>query len=186
MQGKQCGTCGAPMGIQDRACQQCGHGSAFGNSGLVVVLVVLLLGIGFASGLIPMSGIRHVAVRAPAETVSTLPQRTSAPAQHTTSTPGPRSTKAHLSSPASPDTAAAYMAPDPHAEEVAQVVSAAKCARPDMTLIRQLLEEPGQSDLDRIATRACAAAASKASDGAQFITPQPGSQADSTSETVGQ
>jgi hypothetical protein len=50
-----------------------------------------------------------------------------------------------------------------------------------MALIRQLLEEPGHTDLDRIAARACAAVASNASEGAQFITPQGLTQPDSTS-----
>jgi len=181
MQVKRCATCGAQIGAEGRGCPRCGQGSLFGNSGLLAFLGVLLLGIALASGLIPMDRFRAVAVRTPVDAVSTAPQPASAPVQRAPTTPAPRSAKAPSPTQVSPDTAVAYTAPDPHAEEVAQVVSVAQCARPDMAIIRQLLEEPGQTDLDRIAARACAAAASKASEGAQFITPQRLTQPDSTS-----
>jgi hypothetical protein len=185
-QGKQCAACGAPMGAQGRECPRCGQSSLFGNSGLLAFLVVLLVGIALASGLIPMDRFRAVAVRAPADKVSTplqpTPlQSTSVPVHRAPSTPVSPSAKAPSSAQAPRDTAVAYTAPDPHAEEVAQVVSVAQCARPDLALIRQLLEEPGQTDLDSIAARACAAAASKIPEGAQFITPQRLTRPDSTS-----
>jgi hypothetical protein len=181
LQVKQCASCGAPIGAHGRVCPRCGRGSLFGDSGLIAVLGVLLVGIGLASGLIPMDRIRTVAAPAAADSISTQPHPTATPSQREPTKLVPRSAKASSAPQGRADPTVAYIAPDPQAEEVAQVVSAALCARPDTALIRKLLEEPTHTDLNRIAAQSCEAAASRGPESAQFITAHNLPQPDSTS-----
>jgi hypothetical protein len=52
---KQCAGCGSQMASTARECPVCGRGSMTSDVGMIAFLVVLLLGIGLASGLIPIS-----------------------------------------------------------------------------------------------------------------------------------
>src|SRR3954453_10243078 len=52
---KQCAGCGTQIASAARECPVCGRGSLMGELGMFAFLGVLLLGIGLASGLIPLS-----------------------------------------------------------------------------------------------------------------------------------
>ena len=67
---KQCAGCGAQMGARSRVCPRCGRGSLFEELGLIAVLGVLLLGIGLASGLVPLDRIREVTHPSAVETAA--------------------------------------------------------------------------------------------------------------------
>jgi len=171
-QGNRCASCGAPMAARGRACPRCGQRPLSGDLGWIFFLGVLLLGIGLASGLISLNGLRTSAVPAAVDqgsrASSPVPTARAAPSPAVAGRGKPKSSVQHP-----PDPSEAYVASDTRMdEEVAQVVSVALCPRPDTETIRKLLEEPGHRDLDGIAAEACAAAAASESEGAIFITPR--------------
>jgi hypothetical protein len=166
---KQCAGCGTQIASAARTCPVCGRGSLVGELGMFAFLGVLLLGIGLASGLIPLDLGAARPEAAPTHAVgSAAPEQSKAAPRGQTSPAPRRRGRTHV--------------------EAQAVLAQAPCAYPDTSAVEQLLRREPSADSARLRSVACeaslgyqstspdtapseASASPPASAGATFITP---------------
>jgi hypothetical protein len=133
---KQCAGCGAQIASTARVCPVCGRGSLFGELGMLAFLGVLLLGIGLASGLIPLNR------PAPQPEPAAAPVRVAAPVLGEK----PKATRPPKAPHARPTVVAARA-----------ILAQAPCANPDTSAVVRLLREDKAADPARLRAVACQA-----------------------------
>jgi hypothetical protein len=141
MATKQCTDCGAQMATTARRCPVCGGGVAASDFGMFAFLGVLLLGIGLASGLIPLHRQPPGPEVASAEVV--VPAR-------------PEKPETVFSSQTPPATRPAVAVTDrrPH-RKVRAILAKAPCPNPDTSAVERLLREDKAVDPARLEAVAC-------------------------------
>jgi hypothetical protein len=140
---KKCTGCAAQIDPAARECPVCGRGSSASDSGMFAFLGVLLLGIGLASGLIPLHRqVPRAEVGPTAMVVPTAEKPETVPRSQRT----PQGTRP----------AAATTDSRPH-PKVRTILAKAPCPKPDTSAVERLLREDEAADAARLEAVACEA-----------------------------
>ena len=140
---KKCTGCGAQIAPAARECPVCGRGSPASDSGMFAFLGLLLLGIGLASGLIPLHR------QAPRPEVGPTAVVVPAPEKPETVLRSQRTPQASRIAVAATDSR-------PH-RKVRAILAKAPCPKPDTSAVERLLREDKAADPARLEAAACEA-----------------------------
>jgi hypothetical protein len=177
---KQCAGCGAQIGASARECPVCGRGSLLGELGMFAFLGVLLLGIGLASGLIPLNRLGRRPESAPTAAAS-LPQPEKSKPMEKPAESGPRRTAQASRRSAAPVDGRRQL-------DIRAILAHAPCSDPDTAAVERLIRKESSVEPSHLRAVACEASigyqatspdtappassqASPSSSGAVFITP---------------